>query len=160
MAKTKQVRAAKAATPAPADAPAATEPAAEATAQRIGARGPKGVENSARITLLVDSNPKRPGSKAYGVFALYEDGMTVQDFLDRAGKAATPNLVYDAAHGFIAVEGYQPVPVVRKARAAKPATTGEDAPAAARKRGRPAKVAAAPAPTAEVEDEVQAETID
>ena len=52
------------------------------------------------------------------------------------------------------------MPVVRKARAAKPATTGEDAPAAAPKRGRPAKAAAAPAPTAAVEEEVQAETID
>lgn len=74
----------------------------------IGARGPRGVPESAVITILSAENPKRPGSKAHDVFSKYVDGMTVGEFCDEAGKEATPNIVYDAAHGFISVEGYDP----------------------------------------------------
>lgn len=83
---------------------AAPEGAAKATP--IGVRGPKGVALTAKITLLTKTNPKRQGSKAYEVFSKYRDGMTVQEFLDEAKEAATPNIVYDTKHGFIAVEGY------------------------------------------------------
>jgi hypothetical protein len=72
----------------------------------IGVRGPKGVALDAKITVLAGSNPKRQGSKAAVVFAKYVDGMSVQAFLDAAGDEATPNLVYDSKHGFIAIEGY------------------------------------------------------
>ena len=137
---------------APTDAPtSATEDAPVAPTARkgapAGARGPKGVATDAMITLRVEGNPKRPGSKAHGVFAMYVDGMTVQDFLDAAGPAATPNLVYDAAHGFIAIEGYDPEQVVRKERAPKePKPPKVKAP-----RGKKAK-AAAEVPTAEIAD--------
>lgn len=112
----KQVKTApSASTPAAADAPAASSK----RGAPIGARGPKGVALDALITLKCEGNPKRPGSKAHAVFAQYADGMTVQAFLDAVGDAATPNLVYDAAHGFIAIEGYDPKMAVKKERAPK-----------------------------------------
>ncbi len=112
----KQVKTAPtASTPAAADAPAASSK----RGAPIGARGPKGVALDALITLKCEGNPKRPGSKAHAVFAQYADGMTVQAFLDAVGDAATPNLVYDAAHGFISIEGYDPKLVVKKERATK-----------------------------------------
>lgn len=149
----KQVKSAEAAsTPAAADAPAASKRGAP-----IGARGPKGVALDAIISLKVEGNPKRPGSKAHGVFAQYADGMTVQAFLDAVGDAATPNLVYDAAHGFIAIEGYDPKQVVKKERAPK----APKEPKAA-KAPRAKKAAAAAPTTAQVEVDALAveETID
>lgn len=151
MAKTKQVRAPKAPTSAAADAPAAT-PAAKRGAP-IGARGPKGVALDALITLNTEVNPKRPGSKAHAAFAHYSTGMTVQDYLDAAGAAATPNLVYDAAHGFILIEGYEPKLVERKERAPK-----AEKPAKA-PRAKKAKAAAAAEPVA-AEADMQEELID
>jgi hypothetical protein len=112
----KHVKLAVASTPAQADAPVAVT--ATATT-KIGVKGPKGVALDATITVLSSKNPKRPESKAHAVFAKYADGMTVQEFLDAAGEAATPNLVYDVAHGFIAIAGYDPKMVVLKVRAAK-----------------------------------------
>jgi hypothetical protein len=94
-----------------AEAPAATKvPVAKM-------RGPRGVAETAIVRVLVDHNPKRPGSKAHMVFSQYVDGMTVGAFCDAVDKsvnsdgtsnvgAGTPNLVYDAAHGFISIEGY------------------------------------------------------
>lgn len=152
MAKTKQVRAPKAPTPAAADAPAA--PAKRGAP--VGARGPKGVELDARITLLVEGNPKRPGSKAHGVFALYRDGMTLQEFLDAAGAVATPNLVYDATHGFIAVEGWEVPRIERKERAPKAEKPAKE-PKAPRAKKAKAEAAAEPA---EVDGETVVETID
>lgn len=83
----------------------------------VGVRGPKGVALTAAITLLVATNPKRPTSKAFERFAGYQDGMTVQAALDTG--LITPDLVYDAAHGFIAIEGYAPELIVRKEKAVK-----------------------------------------
>lgn len=143
----KQVKPAAASTPAAADAPAAKRGAP------IGARGPKGVALDAIITLLVEGNPKRPGSKAHSAFALYANGMTVQDFIDAAGAAATPNIVYDAAHGFISVEGYDPKQVVKKERAPKPAKEPK-AP-----RAKKSKAKAVEPETTEVDDLAVEETI-
>lgn len=81
-------------TPAPTEEPDA--PADEAPAQRSE---PKAKE--ATIKLLVEANPKRPGSKSHARFALYVDGMTVEAFLAAGGKRA--DLAWDAAHGYIAV---------------------------------------------------------
>lgn len=92
-------------------------------------RGPKGVDHKALIFVKAAANPKRPGSKAAKAFALYQDGMTVQDFIDAMlcaglGGDATPTLVYDTTHGFIQIEGYAPAktfaPKERKPRASKP----------------------------------------
>ena len=140
------------------DAPVAPEVAqtedapAAAAGKRgpIGARGPKGVALDALIFLQVKDNPKRPGSKAHAVFSQYVDGMTVQQFLDAVGNAATPNLVYDAAHDFIKIEGYNPESVAKKERAPK---------AAGEKKPRKSKIASDPVNT-EVEDALAAETQD
>lgn len=133
---------------------------AAAPRQAPGMRGLKGTPLSAKITLLVDHNPKRPGCAAEKRFALYQDGMTQEEFLAAGGT--TPDLAYDTAHGYIAVEGYAPKPVVRKERAPKAEKPEGEAPA--RKPGRPKRVKAAeveaPAAVAAVENEVVAETID
>ena len=116
-------------------------------------RGPRGTAETARITVLAPENPKREGSKAQAVFAHYENGMTIAEFaasLDEAGigKEATPNLVYDAKHGFIAIEGYE-VPggvVTKEEKAPKPA-----------KEPKPAKAPKAKKEKAPVEESPEAE---
>jgi hypothetical protein len=100
----------------------ATPEAAEAAEQAIAvarSRGPRGVAESAVITVLVDSNPKRAGSQSHTDFEQYRTGMTVAEFCDIIGKRGTPHLVYDAAHGFIAIEGYDPQQVVAKPKKEK-----------------------------------------
>ena len=155
MAKKKQVESAETSTSAAADAPAAPKNAPGAP---VGARGPKGVALDAIVSLKVEGNPKRPGSKAHDVFAQYVDGMTVQQFLDAVGQAATPNLVYDAAHGFIAIEGYDPKLVLKKERAPKAEKPPKEPKAP---RGKKAKAAsAAEAAPASVDDVAVEETID
>jgi hypothetical protein len=83
----------------------------------IGVRGVKGVPLTAKITLLVPANPKRSGSKAFNRFALYKDGQTCDEAL--TAGVVTPDLVYDAAHGYIAIEGYNPTLIVKQERPAK-----------------------------------------
>lgn len=51
------------------------------------------------IRILVATNPKKPGSKAYARFALYKEGMTVQQFLNRGGTRS--DLHYDIDHKYI-----------------------------------------------------------
>jgi hypothetical protein len=122
----------------------------------VGVRGPKGVALDALIFVKAASNPKRPGSKAHAAFSAYSDGMTVQNYMDTVGAEATPNLVYDAAHGFIQIEGYTPAkPFVPKPKAEK-APKAPKTPKAAKGK----KAAEAPAADAEVEATVQEETID
>lgn len=76
-------------------------------------RGPRGVGEEAVITVLAESNPKRPSSKAYEAFAQYRSGMTVKEFCDAVGKEATGHLVYDTSHGFISIEGYTPGQIIK-----------------------------------------------
>ena len=90
---------------------------AEKAKTRAGVRGPKGVALTSVITLLAGANPKRPTSKAYERFAAYKDGLTVQQALDSG--LTTPDLAYDAAHGYIAIEGYAAELVVKKERPVK-----------------------------------------
>lgn len=100
---------------APAKKVASKEPEPEVEAAAPRTRGPRGVPETAVITLLVEGNPKREGSKAHAVFSHYEEGQTIAEFcaaLEATDaemvKEATPNLVYDAKHGFISIEGYEP----------------------------------------------------
>lgn len=123
-------------------APAATPAvAAEPKAPVVRSRGPRGTEETAKITLLAKDNPKRAGSKAFGAFANYKDGMTIKEFADLVGKEATGHLVYDAKHGSIAIEGYDPgaivvpKPKVVKEPKAKKEKAPKDATAAAHKDG-------------------------
>lgn len=103
-----------------------TEAAAEAAAEAVeaiarakGPRGPRGVAEDAKIHLLVQANPKRPGSKAHAVFENYRHGMTVKEFTEAVGGDATAHLVYDAKHGHIKIDGHEPGPVVEPKKRAK-----------------------------------------
>ena len=119
-------------------------------------RGPRGVPESAKIKVLVASNPKRVGSKAADVFACYKDGMTVGQFCDavdatdRKGEA-TPNLVYDASHKFIETEGYTPGTYFEAKPKAAPKAKVEGAPKAS-------KAAAKTAPKAVEQAKEEAES--
>ena len=56
------------------------------------------------IVLLVQENPKQPGSRAHARFGFYRDGMTVQEFFDAGGLPA--DIYFDIGHGYIAVSDY------------------------------------------------------
>jgi uncharacterized protein with ParB-like and HNH nuclease domain len=62
------------------------------------------------ITLLVDQNPKKPGSASYDRFQLYRNGQTITEYraaCESAGhtiKNARADLRWDLEHGFISVE--------------------------------------------------------
>ena len=53
------------------------------------------------ITLLVAENPKRPGSASYERFALYQDGMSVAEYLEAGGRRS--DIRWDTARAFIAI---------------------------------------------------------
>lgn len=57
------------------------------------------------IRVLSETNPKKKGTKSYDRFALYEDGMTVQQFVKAGGTSA--DVKWDAERGFIRVEDAQ-----------------------------------------------------
>lgn len=57
------------------------------------------------IRVLAESNPKKPGSKTYERFELYEDGMTVQQFREKGGTS--DDVKWDAERGFIKLEDAQ-----------------------------------------------------
>ena len=99
--------------------PAASKPAEapKADAAEVKSRGIKGVALTAKIKVLASSNPKREGSKARERFAFYKDGMTQEEALN-AG-VTTPDLVYDASHGFISIDGYAPTLIPVKPKAEK-----------------------------------------
>lgn len=67
-----------------------------------GSGRPKRMQEDQKITLLVDKNPKRPGSNAASVFDLYKNGMTVKQALDAGIPRGHMN--WDLDHGFIKVE--------------------------------------------------------
>lgn len=94
-------------------APDAAAEATDAKAPKAAAKslGPKGVDPNAKITILVTGNPKRPNTKAYSTFELYKNGQTVAENLAAGGFTAA--LIYDTAHSFIKIDGYEPklVPV-------------------------------------------------
>jgi predicted HicB family RNase H-like nuclease len=61
-----------------------------------------GYPESAKITVLVANNPKRPGSAAYDRFAFYESGMTVNQALNAGVRS--DDLRWDVAHKFIKID--------------------------------------------------------
>lgn len=64
-------------------------------------RGPRGMDKTATINILVEANPKKPSSASYARFDLYQDGMSVAEALE-AG-ITTADIKYDIAKGFISV---------------------------------------------------------
>ena len=59
-------------------------------------------QDIAKITLLVETNPKREGSAAHGRFGLYKTGMTVAAFLAAGGTRS--DLRWDSARNFVRIE--------------------------------------------------------
>ena len=57
------------------------------------------VNKEAKITVLVEENPKRQNTAAFDRFALYETGMTVGEYLEAGGR--TGDIHHDAAAGYI-----------------------------------------------------------
>lgn len=54
------------------------------------------------ITLLLDYNPKRPGTTGHAHFELYEDEMTVKQALEAGITRA--DMLWDTKHGFLKIE--------------------------------------------------------
>lgn len=67
----------------------------------------------AKLEVLVEGNPKKPGSRAAAIFEFYRTSATVGDFFaatadytDAKGKKSPGNygdITYDVGHGFIKV---------------------------------------------------------
>lgn len=66
----------------------------------------------AKLTLLAESNPKKPGSAAHGIFEFYKNAATVGDFFaasanfEHNGKkrpGSYADITYDVGHGYIKV---------------------------------------------------------
>lgn len=109
---------------APQAAPTGNGEAPKEKAAPAVSRGPKGVPETAKITVKAAQNPKRVGSRAHKLWTLYKDGMTVKEYVEACIGAgisdqATPALVYDSAHAFIEIEGYNPTLVQPKPRKEK-----------------------------------------
>jgi len=64
-------------------------------------RGPN-IDKNTVIRINVEVNPKREGSLAHARFALYEDGMTIADYLAAGGRSS--DVHYDAGRGDITLE--------------------------------------------------------
>lgn len=72
------------------------KPAAKASKPKRGAFDPAN-----KITVLVDKNPKRPGTDSARRFDKYRTGMTVADYFAKGGAA--PDLLWDIERKFIKV---------------------------------------------------------
>jgi len=112
---------------------AAPKEAKEKKERKIGLRNFK---DDQVITLLVDHNPKRPGSASHARFENYEDGMTVKEAL--TAGLISGDLSWDVAHEFIEIGAEFNEDAVKKSKAVK-----EPKP----KKEKAAKEGAAPAPT-------------
>lgn len=81
------------------------------------------------IHLLVKNNPKKPSGKSYARFALYEDGLTVEQYVQRSVDAgnkasiAVADLRWDTRHKFIEVGGKSAVVESEPTGKVKPAKT-------------------------------------
>jgi hypothetical protein len=65
------------------------------------ARGPN-IDKGTIIRINVDANPKREGTLAHARFALYEDGMSIEDYIAAGGRSS--DVHYDQARGDISFE--------------------------------------------------------
>jgi hypothetical protein len=57
---------------------------------------------NAKVRILSDGNPKKPGTKSFDRFALYRDGMTVAEALDTCVRPM--DLKYDLTHKYVVFE--------------------------------------------------------
>jgi hypothetical protein len=79
---------------------------------RVGG-GRRPIPKTARIVVLVDGNPRRPGTRGEKLFKLYRKARTVATFLEKGRKlrgrrnrpwpAGLRDVRYDLEHNWIAV---------------------------------------------------------
>jgi hypothetical protein len=81
---------------------AKAEKAAPAKAKKAKPAKKLPFPETAKIKILVDENPKRPGSKGAARFDQYRNGMTVAAALE-AGITAK-DLVWDVDHKFVSIK--------------------------------------------------------
>ena len=58
-------------------------------------------DKSAIITIVATSNPKRKGTLTYDRFELYQNGMTVADYVKAGGRTGDVN--HDHTMGYISL---------------------------------------------------------
>lgn len=58
-------------------------------------------DKNARVKLLVKENPKRGASRIR--YNHYKDGMTVGEYVEKAGSKGMADIRWDLEHGFIAL---------------------------------------------------------
>lgn len=80
-------------------APAAKAPRAPRSA---APRGPAKRGSDPRVVTYVGPNPKKEGSASHARFALYKEGMTVDQFVAAGGTIA--DVKWDSERGFIKLE--------------------------------------------------------
>ena len=94
----------------------AAKPAPKATPKAPPAPGPAAapkavakrevIPGEAKITVLAEENPRRPGTLAHKTFAIYRTGMTVAEWREACrGRDADPGYLHaDIAAGYIAAK--------------------------------------------------------
>jgi hypothetical protein len=59
------------------------------------------INKQLKIKVLVEDNPKRTGTLSFERFALYETGMTVEEYVAAGGRSG--DIGYDVEAGYIAL---------------------------------------------------------
>lgn len=67
--------------------------------QNDGQQRPKLIKNDPRVIYDIQEGAKRPGSKSYDRYKLYQEGMTVTEFIAAGGTAG--DVKHDVSKGFI-----------------------------------------------------------
>jgi hypothetical protein len=97
---------------APAKKAGVKKPAPKAKAKKASAagakRGPRAAAKFAgkKVKVLVKDNPKREGTRAFKVWAVYKNGLPVEKLFEEGKKLGftSADLRYDLAHEFIALQ--------------------------------------------------------
>ena len=65
-----------------------------------------GMDDKINLVADTDSRPRREGTKAAKIFAIYKNGMTVTQFLDKAKSlgGSLRNVRKDVAYGMISLQ--------------------------------------------------------
>lgn len=84
----------------PVKAPKAPKPPKEPKPETRGRKS--AFDPAAKITLVVDKNPRRPGCPGHASFEVYKNGMTVAEYL-ATEQGETCHLRWDAEHNFISI---------------------------------------------------------
>jgi len=91
---------AEAAKPKPEKAPKAPKEPKAAKEPKEGRGRKPAFDKDAKITVVSEKNPRRPGCPGHASFEVYKNGMTVAEYLDTP-QGETCHLRWDVDHGFI-----------------------------------------------------------